>query len=200
MIHEYILNKFLSVDELRPQFMDLIEAGEYVYATDTYTAIRCKKNLINRKIQNPEKVPNFDSHFSFKDLNILSVKTIDLMQPVLKCRFEYLKTSCKECSGSGIKTCEHCESEYECKECSGTGDCDLYPFIIQTEFGTNPLIKIGERYFKSHFVDRLVYAATVLGIEQFEILNDTSNENGAFFKLNNDVDVIIMQYHVNKPF
>lgn len=119
-----ILNSFCSSSDHRIDLSKPFLNGEYVFATDTYSAIRVKSWYITGHLETIENSLIKKLHSCFLEAGKTPKEVPTLQWQVL---LDDMKTAnewkdgkpCEECDGEGITYCEHCESESDCKTCNG---------------------------------------------------------------------------------
>jgi len=193
--YDYILNLFVSTNELRPAMRNPGEIDNFVYAADGYTCVCVPKKYIDTDYKN-EEYPRANTLFEDIDFTDVYAKftTESLINVLALFKFRYKMLPCSKCDGEGTIHCDCCENENNCKDCGGTGDSNkIHPLLIKlADYGD--FIKIKDKFFYAHFIDRVLQVALITRAEVVRLFN--RNEN-CFFKIDNDIVILVMPYKVS---
>lgn len=132
-----IVKMFCSTTPERWELQEPFVANGYIYATDTFTAIRVKTDLpdednVERKYV-PESPPG--KKFPLQTLEWAYEKYVVFNYPIkvsqLDTLFESFKKipvldyseqiDCSRCHGDGQLDCPHCHQDYDCPDCQWEG-------------------------------------------------------------------------------
>jgi hypothetical protein len=191
-----VFSLFLGDDITRPVLQKPFEVNGKIYATDSYTLVRCDKSCCNIEITNTYTPPNVENIIPTPNTNkILNIekkifeqyRTIDEIKTIEK------ETECKLCDGFGYVEWEFDSytKEDECPVCEGDG------IIIENKemkngnkgFG-NSLINLNGVYFKMDLFYKLIKTQDILGGD-ITLLYQSTTRHAVLFKVG-ECDVIIM--------
>lgn len=120
-----ILNKFCSDHPDRPTLSKPFLNGNYVCATDTFTAIRVPLGNIEWLFSPMEKpISQFQSFFQITNWNenLIPVESWWKNLQKLKTEDEWQDwANCEKCEWEWIIYCDQCDHENDCEKCKGTG-------------------------------------------------------------------------------
>lgn len=181
--------------------------GDYVIATDGYSAVFVKENITNGIYKRFNRKLNeyADSGYSL----IISIevikKAIDRVPTLATVKNENEEIECPECNGSGMVTWEYSDNnnhyhtmDYDCPICNGLGIIDSNKCIVdenkvKDEFS---LIGFGPINISVEDAIKLYNAMAIIGIDTCEMIGYTNSN--ATFRLNEDIFVVITRSLINE--
>lgn len=196
---DYALSLFKGVDDLRPQYQLINFDGKYNCATNGIALIRIKSEFCAVEYYKVENYPNIDEYYKKVSSNMSNVIGKDLLLSEL---FEYLMKfelsfrfnknveDCDVCKGSGVIDCPCCGNEAECKNCDGTGKIEINtPFAKLKTSSIFTRIKLGNKYFRTQELERLLHACMAIQPEKILHYQSEGNEKTDIFTLieNNEI-------------
>ena len=179
--------------------------GDYVIATDGFSAVFVKESITNGIYKRFNKRLNeyADSGYS----HIITIeeikKAIDRVLTLATVKDE--ETECPECNGSGMVTWEYYDNynhfhtmDYNCPICNGLGIIDSNKCIIEENKVKDKfsLIGFGPINISVEDVIKLYKAMAIIGIDTCEMIGYTNCN--ATFRLNKDIFVVITKSFLNE--
>lgn len=172
------------------------EINGKIYATDSYTLIRCNKSDCDFEINNPYTPPNCE--------RVMPLAEIEKVLSIDKSTFEQYKVDvyidedveCDICNGYGEVEWEFqgYTKEDECPACDGSGSKTKIKSVKTGKkiFG-NFHVKLNETYFTINIFYKLIQARDFLGGE-ITLLYQANSKSAVLFKVG-FCEILLMPYN-----
>lgn len=184
---------FYGSDPMRLVMNRPFVIGEYTYATDGYTAIRCKNERIDFEYKNDEIPPRVESVVPATNTSeVLDFDSVDwqsLMTVPEKVEVGD-NVDCGHCDGTG--SCSDVifykgnryDYDYECPVCDGSGweEEAEERETGNMEFSSTDKIRLRDSFFYANKFYRLKKVKDLVG-ENVELISYTGPDKGAMFKI-----------------
>ena len=196
-----VFSLFYGTDPLRPSMHNPFEVDGFTYATDAYTLVKCKSDLIDfdwHNCETPLKLNNVVPEINTSE--IIHLDSIDWASLMDKDETigDGNDVECGHCKGQG--DCEDSffykgkfyDYEYECPVCDGSGyeeEEKQIPTGNKT-FGSNEMIRLKDTYFYATKFYKLKKVKDLIGGE-IELISINANNKGVLFRIG-ILDVLIM--------
>jgi hypothetical protein len=198
-IYDFILPFFIGDDKYR-KWQGCVhgDPNGFLYATEGHLLIRVPKEKAAGEYPSVNDFPNAEKILTEainRDGNKTSViKTADLIRVLSGVAWERVVDydECEKCKGKGSFTCEHCENDYDCKDCNGTGR-ERYGEVREFSLPVTKeqyAIQIGKAIYKATYLQPIVIAAQMLGVEEMKYIHRNKESAGIFSFAG--VDILLM--------
>jgi hypothetical protein len=183
-----VFSLFVGDDSFRPVMHSPFEINGKVYATDSFTLIRCDKSYCDFEIANPHRPPDAEAVIPVPNTNqVLNIDKSVFEQ--YKTEDEYENTgedvACKVCDGYGLVewTFEHYYEEDDCPACDGSG-FEEEEKAVKTGRKTFGMfrVKLNESYFRMDLFYKLVKAQDILGGD-ITLIHQSKPTSAVLFKV-----------------
>lgn len=180
-----VFSLFVGYDDLRPVMQKPFEYEGKVYATDTYTCIRCDKKDYPLVIDNehePLKANNvFAPYYNSNLILNIDISIFEALKTGNEVKWTGKDVKCAECNGWGVVEWSyksHCE-DYDCPECSGDGYLERKKLTPTGNlcFGDH-FVKIGKSYIAIKNFYKLIVVQRLIG-EDIVLTNNCDSGNKA---------------------
>jgi hypothetical protein len=185
---------FCGKDSNRPVLANPFIIGEYTYATNTYSLIRCKSEKIDFKYENDEEplkivdniIPNSNM---LEIINIDDIDWISLMNTD-ETIWEGNDIICGLCNGDGscddnvLYKNKFYDFEYECPVCNGTGyeEKSYRKPTGNKIFSPNDVVKIKDAFIKCEYIYKLKKVKDFIGGD-LELICYKDNKSSVLFRI-----------------
>jgi len=186
--NDFALQLCTGQDNLRPILHKPVKIKDYIYATNSYSAIKIKEDFVCKKYEENVKFPNIEKIFN--ECEIIS-ETIISFDNLLKkfieidINYEYDEIQCDECNGDGEYICSCCGSDAECQHCNGTGN--IKGDILQLKGDDFVLFN---RKFSMANIDLLIRICSLVDATKIKIFNSKIT-GGTVFEFKN-IELLLM--------
>lgn len=203
-----LLNIFLAGENsFYPFATEPLIYGDYVIATDGFSAVFIKESITNGIYKRFNRRLNEYAESGYSHIITIEEikKAIDRVPTLATVKNEDEEIECPECNGSGMVTWEYYDNynhfhtmDYNCPICNGLGIIDSNNCIVdenkvKDEFS---LIGFGPIIISVEDAMKLYNAMAIIGIDTCEIIGYTSSN--ATFRLNKDIFVVITKSFRNE--
>lgn len=196
-----VFSLFYGNDPMRKVMLNPFEINGFTYATDAYTLVKCKSDIIDFEWENKEKPLSVDSAVpDYNTAEIINIDSIDWASFMNKDETigDNNDVECGHCNGEGsvedsfFYKGKFYNFEYECPVCDGSGyeeEEKQIPTGNKT-FGLNDMIKFKDTYFYARVFYKLKKVKDLIG-GNIELVSYNKNNRGFLFTIG-IVDVLIM--------
>ena len=197
-----VFSFFYGSDPLRPSMHNPFEIDGFTYATDAYTLIKCKSDLIDFEWHNEEnslKVENVVPNVNTSEIiHLDSIDWASLMNKDETIGDGNDDVECGHCKGYGNVDDDlrykgkFYSFEYECPVCDGSGfeeEEKQIPTGNKT-FNSSDIIRLKNTYFYATKFYKLKKVKDLIGGE-IELISYNENNKGVLFRIG-IVDILIM--------
>lgn len=196
-----VFSLFYSTDEMRPALLHPFVNGEYTYATDAYTLVRCKNEHIDFEYEKNDSIKKPDAGKVVPEATMSEILSIDSVDWVSLMNADETigdgnDVECGHCDGDGsvedsfLYKGKFYNFEYECPVCDGSGleeEEKQVPTGRKT-FGTEDRIKFKNTIFNARKFYKLKLVKDLIGGD-VELLSISNTK--AYFRIG-FVEILIM--------
>ena len=196
-----VFSLFYGTDEMRPAFLNPFVNGEYIYATDAYSLVRCKNEHIDFEYKQDDSIKKPDAEKVIPEATMSEILNIDSIDWISLMKSDETigdgnDIECGHCKGNGsveddfLYKGKFYKFEYECPVCDGSGyeeEEKLIPTGKKT-FGSGDRIKLKNSIFNARKFYKLKLVKDLIGGD-VELLSISNTK--AYFRIG-FVEILIM--------
>lgn len=196
-----VFSIFYGYDAMRPVMQKPFVVGDYTYATDGYTLVRCKSEQIDFEFENKETPLNADGAIPIINKSeIVDLDCIDWASMMTKDETigDGNDVECGHCKGEG--GCDDSlyykgkfyNYEYECPVCDGSGYEQEEQWIPtgNKTFRHTDMVRFKDTTFYARNFYKLKKVKDIIGGD-IELISHTGKDKGAMFKIG-FLEILIM--------
>lgn len=197
--YDMALRLHVSDDDYRPAMQHVSDGGNgYLFASDSLTLMRVKKEACAKNYEQVENYPNAQKIVDQIDELIdkeLTIKVDDALSKLaaFELNWVFKQTNCTECKGSGDCECIVCGALHDCEACDGSGEVESKePFIWMDIADDGDKVQIGNKNFKPRLIYRMLQTALILRADELKVQYSEDKLNGVKFILDDFAQVVVM--------